>query len=296
MKCGNALAAETYPATAVSAPISQPAPMNRPVHQEQYPMSAPQTFYPAPPSILAPLSIWGPFAGYGTRRRHIGWLLDGSGGRVEDLTQRIHLKFGQRQIPGVMVQPKTLVARGVFVERRPYIILKRGLVSLALNIFQFGQDLFISLASYLKPPISNFRVIIASIMTLIWVFSSFMLPALVYSSASSALGGFSLLGGGFGARSAAPFGSLLTLLCVIGPLASINNFVLLIFFFYSVYKWFTERDFWAGLRSAPNEFNEDDLMALEKSVEQTVRIALDEIGLNSNDLKPVEGTLGRRLI
>jgi hypothetical protein len=271
--------------------------MNRPVHQEQhtYPMSAPQSYYPAQPSIFAPLSIWGPFAGYGTRRRHIGWLLDGSGGRVEELTQRIHLKFGQRQIPGVVVQPKTLVARGVFVERRPYIILKRGLVSLALNIFQFGQDLFISLASYLKPPISNFRVIIVCIMTLIWVFSSFVLPALIYASAASAFGGFSLLGG-FGARSAAPFGGLLTLICVIGPLASINNFVLLIFFFYSVYKWFTERDFWAGLRSAPNEFNEDDLMALEKSVEQTVRISLDEIGLNSNDLKPVEGTPGRRLI
>ena len=55
---------------------------------------------------------------------------------------------------------------------------------------------------------------------------------------------------------------------------------------FSIYKYFTEKDFLAILRTRPNEFDEDDLMALEKAVEQTVRSSLDDIGLNPADLKP----------
>jgi hypothetical protein len=240
------------------------------------------------------MNIWGPFAGYGTRRRHVGWLMDGCANRTSDLVQRINLKFSERQIPGAMIRSQILVARGVFVEKRPYIILKKGLVSLALNVGEFGKDLFISLASYLKPPISYFRVLVAGIMVFIWLFGSFVLPALIYGSVESLLSGFGGLLGGYNPNAGAG-GSLFFLLCILGPITFINNIALFIFLLYSLYKWLTEKDFLAGLRSTPNEFNEDDLMALEKSVEQTVRIALDEIGLNPNELKPVEG-MSRRLI
>ena len=84
--------------------------------------------------------------------------------------------------------------------------------------------------------------------------------------------------------------------CPVGPLGLLNNLALLLFVLYSVYKWFTVKDILAGLRVAPNEFNEDDLMALEKAVEQTVRLSLDDIGLNPDDLKSAVSSEGQRII
>jgi zinc-ribbon domain len=301
MRCGNPLTVEA-PAELAQNYVAPVAPVNAPIYPPQ--RTAPQTMQPYGSQPLAPtggsafalMNIWGPFAGYGTRRRHVGWLMDGCADRAGELVQRIHVKFNDRQIPGSMIRSQILVARGVFVERRPYIILKKGLVSLALNVGEFGKDLFISLASYLKPPISYFRVLIASAMVVIWLFGTFVLPAMIFGSAQSMLSGFGGLFGGFNPNvGTAGAGSLFFMLCILGPVSVINNIALFIFFLYSLYKWFTEKDFLAGLRSAPNEFNEDDLMALEKSVEQTVRIALDEIGLNPNELKPVEG-ISRRII
>jgi hypothetical protein len=104
------------------------------------------------------------------------------------------------------------------------------------------------------------------------------------------------LGGLMGGDSSSGSSWLLSLLCLAGPLTFINNLAFIIFLLYSAYKWVTTADFWAGLRTKPNEFNEDDLMALEKSVEQTVRISLDEIGLNPDDLKPIQVTDNNRII
>ena len=299
MKCGNPLPAAA-PAEIAQSFVQPSAPVSSPIYSPQRtppPNMQPYSGQPLSPvdgSAFALLNIWGPFAGYGTRRRHVGWLMDGRAERTGDLVKRINLKFNDRQIPGAMIQSQILVARGVFVERRPYIILKKGLVTLALNVGEFGKDLFISLASYLKPPISYFRVLVLSVMIVLWLFGSFILPALIFGSVQSMLSGFGGFLGGYN-PSAGSAGSLFFLLCILGPVTAINNIALLIFLLYSLYKWLTEKDFLAGLRSTPNEFNEDDLMALEKSVEQTVRIALDEIGLNPNELKPIEG-MSRRII
>jgi hypothetical protein len=248
----------------------------------------------------SPLNIWGPFAGYGTRRRHQGWLMDGRGDYAPQLSQTVGQKYRDRQIPGATFQQEVLTARGLIVESRPYFILRRGLVSLGLNVSQLGKDLFISLVSYLKPPISNFRVIVLALSTLFWIFTSFALPSLLTGEAENLLTGLqnSLGGGLFGNGSAPAFdpSTLIFLLCVVGTLGLINNLGLLIFVFYSLYKFLIEKDILAGLRVPPNEFNEDDLMAMEKAVEQTVRISLDEIGLDPAELKPTSVLEGRRLI
>jgi hypothetical protein len=241
-----------------------------------------------------PLNIWGPFAGFGNRRRHIGWLMDGCGDRTNDLVNNIVAKFRERQVPDAKIYQDTLSARGVAVEKRPYFIFRRGLVSMGLNISRFGRDLFISIVSYLKPPFSNFRIIVVAAMAVIWFFSTFALPALIRASLSSTMNG--LLGGLYGGGSSGGSTGLFTLLCLVGPLAMINNLALLIFIIYSIFKWITVKDLWAGVRTSPNEFNEDDLMALEKSIEQTVRTSLDEIGLNSNDLKPIQSIDDSRII
>lgn len=252
------------------------------VQQSQYSSN------PSSQKNLSALNIWGPFAGYGARRRHLGWLMDGQGSRYQDLTNQIGNRFNKRNIPDVQISRQNLTAKGLLVETRPYFLLKRGLVTLGLKVSVFGNDLFISMATYLKPPISNFRVILflgAGAFALIG-------GPILNGILNTALGNISsnLMGGGlFGGSSSGGSdlsGLLMPVMCFFGPLWSLTIIGLYIALFYSFYKWLTEKDFLALLRVKPNEFNEDDLMAMEKAVEQTIRSSLDDIGLNPADLRP----------
>jgi hypothetical protein len=87
------------------------------------------------------------------------------------------------------------------------------------------------------------------------------------------------------------------LLCVIGPLGALNSFALFLVLIFSVYKWLREKDFLAILRTPPNEFQEDDTVALEKAIEETVRQSLDAIGIDPKLMPPAPGYgLRQRLI
>lgn len=249
------------------------------------------------------LHIWGPFAGYGTQRNHNGWLMDNKGDKSNEIIEKIRNKFSDRMIPNSIAEEKELVAKGLIVEKRPYFLLNRKMVTIGLYITEFGKDLYVSIASFLKPPISNPKAFILLFMLLFAGYTSCILPMTIENQINglgmgllgSALG--NSLGGSFGSdfSDANPLG-LISLLCFIGPLGFINYFLLGLYFVFSGYKWLTEKDFLAPLRTTPNEFNEDDLMAMEKAVEQTVRIAMDEIGLDPDDLKPVISSERRRLI
>lgn len=308
MKCGQALS--SVPVTAADAPAASPPPAQTltgwtpagyaapPPAQYSSPQFsyAPQPGYAAVPfhgaSGRSGVGLWGPFAGYGARRRHVGWLMDGEGHRAPDLQAQVDAKFKAREIPGAFLYQDTLVAQGVFVETRRYFIIRRGLASLALYIAPFGKDLFISQASYLKPPISNVRAIAAGVMLLVQGYMTFFYPATLAGAANSLSSFFDPFGGGSGFGA----GPLIFLACVLGPLGGLNALALTALLCFSAYKWLTEKDFLAALRVPPNEFNEDDLMAMEKAVEETVRQSLDGIGLNSKKLIPMTSEAPRRLI
>lgn len=215
--------------------------------------------------------------------------MDNRGEYTQTLIEKVNTKFAERSVPDAQIRYEYLTAKGLVVERRPYFILSRNLVSMGLYISHFGKDLFVSIASYLKPPISNLRVVLLGVMLLFALYTNMILPSVV----SSQLNG--LAGGMFGGP-APDLNGVMTLLCIFGPLGVLNNLALVILFWYSVYKLLTEKDFLAALRTQPNEFNEDDLMAMEKAVEQTVRISIDEIGLDPSDLKPIGSGMERRLI
>jgi hypothetical protein len=299
MKCGSKLDPTATLRSAAFQPAVQFAPRSAQTYQPPGQLERGYS-YPAQPHSqrepfgmpkLSSLNIWGPFVGYGTRRSHTGWLMDGQGSRANDLVLGVASKFNERQIPYAEISQEILTARGLLVENRPYFILRRGLASLALYISQFGRDLFISLASYLKPPISNFRVVVVAIMIVFQVYMTFIYPYSLSNSLDRAASGFGLFG-----SPSLNIGGLIILLCILGPLGAINSIALFLLFCFSTYKWLTERDFAAPLRVTPNEFNEDDLMAMAKAVEQTVRISLDEIGLNPDDLKPASDFGNRRII
>jgi hypothetical protein len=252
---------------------------------------------PALPQVnISALHIWGPFAGYGGRRRHIGWLLDNRGDQVESLNQKINQQFSERSIPGTAVSQQSLKGRGVLVENRTYFLLRKGLVTMGLYVSKFGKDLYLSLVSYLKPPVSNLRVVILGAMVLFWLyiitgFSSALNNSLTnfINSTLSSMGSV-LYGGNVASPNA---GGLAFLLCVIGPLGLVVSILLFLFAAYSLWKFLTEKDILAGLRVSPNEFNEDDLMALEKAVEQTINQSMDEIGLDFKLARETSVTEGR---
>ena len=311
MKCGTKLSQTTTavtadvgiqpPQTVPDQPIPMAYPPAKPVAQPQIqnrviqPHNVQSGMLPGiagsqKAASMSLVGIWRPFAGYGTRRRHTGWLMDNQGGRAQDLANKVTQKFTERTIPGAQVERKTLIGRGVIVESRPYFLVKRGLVTVGLYTAQFGKDLFVSLASYLKPPVSNFRVLVLGLMTLFAAYTLFIFPGDLASALEKL---FRTIFPGGGTDISSNLGSLL---CIIGPLGTLNLIALSLFIIYSIYKFVTEKDILAGLRVTPNEFNEDDLMAIEKAAEQTVRMSLDEIGLNADDLKPIAVEDSRRLI
>jgi hypothetical protein len=235
------------------------------------------------------LDIWGPFAGYGDRGRHVSWLLDNLGERAEALRRAVTTRFQERQIPRALVQPKTLTGRGIAVERRDYHLVKRGVATEGLYIARFGQDLYISQVTYAKGPINPLRVLILLGMIAFQLY-------LIYGygrSLSSAVPSFDLFQG----LSGGSLDSLGTLLCCVGPLGILNTIGLLLVGLHMVYKFITDKDPFMLLRTPPNEFEYDDIVALEKAVEETVRQSLDRVGIDSA-LMPVAPEYGvkRRLI
>jgi hypothetical protein len=231
-------------------------------------------------------NIWTPFAGYGTRGRHVSWLLDNLGHRANDLHQAVTERFQQRAVPGADMGWQQLTAQGLIVERRPFYFVRRGITTVALYIAQFGRDLYISQVTYVKSPFSNLRIIILALMILFQLFFMF--------GFTNAVAG-TIDGGGMFGLPDVNSGGLVFLLCVVGPLALLNMLALTLGLIFSLYKYFTEKDFLAILRRRPNEFQQDDTVALEKAVEETVRQALDKIGIPINVMPPsAEATFGSR--
>jgi len=228
-------------------------------------------------------SLWGPFAGYGVRREHAAWLLQGLGQRAEDLRDRVTEQFGQRQIPDARVDLIILTGKGVGVEQRPFYRIQRGLATVWLYIARFGEDLYISQVSYIKGQISLARVIflfgLFALVGLSWINS--MLVSINLQQVADSLGSSF-----FGGRGAEPNILLISALCCTGPLGFLAQLSLLFGFIFSLYKLATEKDFLALLRARPNEFQEDDIVSLEKAVNETVRQGADIVGIDLKLLEP----------
>jgi hypothetical protein len=303
--CGNPLRpGAAFCARCGQAVPAQPAPSIHPptVYQPQPPAYTPDISPPAQPGPAGPpvgqlgpvgqaTSIWGPFAGCGTRREHVAWLLEGLGQRAEELRDTIADLFGRRQIPAAQVRQVLLTGKGVAVEQRLFYRVRRGLATVWLYVARFGQDLSVSQVSYIKGPLSVLRLLLAA--ALLAVAGLSMINTLAASlNIQAALSSMSLFGGG-----AQPSGFLIGALCCTGPLGSIAFLILIIATVYSVYKFLTEKDILALFRSPPNEFQEDDTVSLEKAVNETVRQSADLIGIDRTLLAPGQAyRSGRRLI
>lgn len=316
-RCGNSTqtAAPQPPAApqSLAAPQSSMAPPTSPVSGMQQLPSIPQNnpmyspgptpAYPSPPvqptympqpysagpqaigqmgAVGQSSSLWGPFAGYGMRREHVAWLLQGLGQRAEDLRNKVTQQFAQRQIPDARVDLLTLTGKGIAVEQRPFYRIQRGLATVWLYVARFGEDLYISQVSYIKGQISLARIIL-----LIAMIGSILLFLVNSIAVSSNLQDVTASTSFWGGTTQEPNIALLaSSVCCFGPLAGISQMVLSFGLIFSVYKYVTEKDFLALLRAKPNEFQEDDIVSLEKAVNETVRQGADVIGIDLKLLEP----------
>ena len=228
----------------------------------------------------SPFNIWGPFAGYGTRGRHVAWLLGTMGDRADTLRNAIDMRFAGRAIQDAVVSNKTLVGRGVAVEQRPYFLIQRKIATVGLYIARLGNDIYISQVTYARGPISAARVLLLAMML---VFQMFFLVGGFGSMLESFSGG-NLLGLGYGPGP--DFGGLAFFLCCVGPLGLLNTIALLAAGLFTVWRTVTDKDPLAILRTSLNEFNQDDVIGLEKAVEETVRECMDQVGIDRRLLPP----------
>lgn len=226
------------------------------------------------------VSIWGPFAGAGTRREHVAWLLQGLGSRAEELRDTITSIFNQRQIPGASVNLVLLTGKGIAVEQRPFYRIQRGLSTVWLYVARFGQDLYVSQVSYVKGHISIFRLVLLGLLLVMSTISLVNGLAVMWNL-SEVASTASLFG-----RGVEPNSFLISTLCCTGPLGSLAMLLLQLAGAFSLYKFLTEKDILALFRSRPSEFQEDDIVSLDKSVNETVRCAADTVGIDLELLTP----------
>lgn len=226
----------------------------------------------------SPFNIWGPFAGYGTRGRHVAWLLGTMGDRADMLRNAIDMRFAGRAIQDAVVQNKTLIGRGVAVEQRPYFLIQRKIATVGLYIARLGNDIYISQVTYALGPISAARVVLLALMLLFQMF--FIFGGFGSALDSASFGGSSIFGGG------PDLGSMALFLCCVGPLGMLNTLALMAAGLYTVWRTVTDKDPLAILRTSLNEFNQDDVIGLEKAVEETVRECMDQVGIDRRLLPP----------
>jgi len=282
--CGNSIPVKQVEVRRVEAPPT-PIPATQSISQPIAPTQQPdRNIGQLGSGGTAGGSLWGPFAGFGTRGRHSSWLLDNLGEKAGTLHKALTDRFQQRQIPNTEMRWFSLVAQGVIVERRPFYFVRRGITTIALYIAQFGNDLYISQVTYAKGPISNVRVGILVLMALFQLFFMFQFTNTLIGQMEGLVSSLNPFGGG-GSGSTS---MLAIILCCVGPLGVLNTIAWMIILPFSLYKYLTEKDFLVILRTPPNEFQIDDTIALEKAVEETVRQSLDDIGIDPSTMVPVQ--------
>ena len=221
------------------------------------------------------LSIWGPFAGRGSRGQHATWLLNELGDRAEQLVTAVTQRFDQRQIPKARIDHKLLTVQGLLVEKRPYYVITRGLTTVGLFVGRFGRDLFVSQVTYYIGRIDPFRVLVAGLLVCLMV-----LPFIAYQSGVNGISNLltpSVLGGSGGSG----FNTIwVQLACCLSPFSLLAYLVMPVAILLSIGRFLSENNLLFLLRTPPNEFQLDDIIALQKAVEETVRQSLDMVGID----------------
>ncbi len=232
----------------------------------------PQTIAPPPPTTQMGTSqglasIRRAFAGRGTLLMHHSWLLTGNNAHAQSgaVNAAIVSLLRQRAIAGTSVTQEKLMERGIAMEERDYLVIRRGISTVFTYVAPAGQELYISRATTALPAISYIRVAIAALLALLMIIG-FIEGGVATSSI-------------YGPLAAGPLGILLWVLAY--PIA----IFLVIMLVRSFISWLVEKDFLLYLRtSSLNDFQLDDIAMLERVIDDTVREAVQQTGLDASKI------------
>ena len=274
------------PSTAASpstgAVYSPPAPPYTPPPSSQMPYAQqswapnvpPPAVYPTPtPAQMGTgqgmASIRRAFAGRGSLIMHQSWLLDGKQVEAASVRTAIMEMLQLRKYTGMSIFPERLTERGILMEERDYLTVRRGVSTVFIYAAPAGKDLYISRATTVLPIISYARAVILALLLLL------MIIGFISSSQSSS--------------SISPYA-----LAPISPLSiALGFFAYLILIFFAIVlvrsfiNWLIEKDFWIYLRpNTLNDFQLDDIALLEHSTDYVVRDAVAQLGLDASKIVP----------
>ncbi len=207
-------------------------------------------------------SIRRAFAGHGISVMHYSWLLDGRETQATTVLSAISNQLRQRGITGLTITQERLTERGLLMEERDYLKVRRGVSSVFIFVAPAGRDLYISRATTVLPAIDTIRVAGLILLAALALFGPGILQGLA--------GGAGFLLGGLFALLALPIWLF---------------FLWLLFRSFSY--WLVEKDFWVFLRTKQlNDFQLDDIALLEHATDETVRTAVEQLGLDASKIIP----------
>jgi membrane protein implicated in regulation of membrane protease activity len=193
---------------------------------------------------------------------HYSWLLDGKEMQATTVLSTILDLLRQRSIGGLTIAPERLTERGITLEERDYLKVRRGVSSVFIYVAPAGRDLYISRATTVLPAINIMRVI-----------GLLLLLALAF------------FGPGILQNMAGPAGYFLGGLFFLFVIPIWLYFLWLLFRSFSY--WLVEKDFWVYLRANQlNDFQLDDIALLEHVTDETVRVAVEQLGLDASKILP----------
>jgi hypothetical protein len=207
------------------------------------------------------------FAGYGTLIYHYSWLVNGGAAQVSNARTAIFDVLRQRNIVGLNITQQRLMERGLMMEERDYLIARRGVSTVFVYAAPAGNDLYISRATTVLPPISNVRVAITILFAAIMFIGFFVRPD-PYALYTGNILSYAI---------ALFFAGLSTPILLVFIVLAIRSFI----------YWLIEKDFWVLLRpNKLNDFQLDDIALMEHATDDTVKTAVKQVGLDASQITP----------
>lgn len=220
------------------------------------------------------------FARRGTPLNHQCWLIEGCQVDALLLRQTLKQQMLERRYPGVSVSAEHLRERGANqTEGRDYLTVQRSSTNAFIYIASQGNDLYISRTTTARTPIRGERVFLLFLLLATLVAGPFALNAILLNSYSI----YNTVG-----FITASFVSInLFLEYVLAPLYAVLVGFFIWAFIRSYLNWLNTRDFWIYLRArCLQNFQADDLVLLERAIDQALRASVARHGIDSNLITP----------
>lgn len=219
------------------------------------------------------------FAGHGTQIKLHSWLLPGQHTHAIPVLSAVNDMLGQRNIFGLNFKPDRLSERGLAMEPRDYLVVRRGVSTVFVYAAPAGKDLYISRATTVQPAISQFRVVLLGLTAFILLFGPFILGSAIASAAASAGTNPSL---GLAALLPVLFVGFVFVAAYIPLLTSLIWLIVL-----SIINWVLDKDLWIYLRpNTLNSFESDDVSLLELETDCIVHDSVQQLGLDASLITP----------